>query len=197
MRLSPEKIPAPDHRSVDQIIAVSIAQQKNEGRGQIEKLRREYQSLASDVHEIDPRHKLASFPAGDPAEIEVPALKAMVASAKELVVDLRNLIPQLLEQKETERKAGLSPIEALDERVKNLERGAVDDRAEIAALRAQFAARFGSETSSPSLRRKQSEAPPLVPANAQRGGGAVNKFFGDDEAVPPSGGVRRVGRPVT
>ena len=85
-----------------------IAEQKNKYRELIETLRREYHSHASEVHGIEPRHKLTAFPAGDPAGMEVPELKAMVASAKEMVVDLKELIPQLREQKEAARKAGCS-----------------------------------------------------------------------------------------
>jgi hypothetical protein len=190
-----EKILAPDNRSPDRIIADAIAHQENTCRQQIEKLRAEYQSLAVTVHKIDPRYKVESFPAGDTTQMQLLDLKAIVASAKELVVSLKDLVPQLREQQEAKRKAGLSPIEALEERVKDLERGRVADRAEIAALRAQFAARFDSETSSPSLQRKPSSVPPMLMATARRGGGTVSAFFGDDPHVPPGdNGVRRLGK---
>jgi hypothetical protein len=110
---------------------------------------------------------------------------ALVASAEEVANELRKQIPQLREQKEARRKAALSPIEALEERVKDLERGRAEDRAEIAALHAQFAAHFGRGPSSPSLQHKSSSVPPMLMATAQRGGGAVSAFFGDDPHERP------------
>lgn len=191
--LPPERIPAPEHRSVDRIIADEIAQQESKCRDQIEKLRADYQSPTADVLEVEPRHKVPVFPEGDPAAMEVFALKAMVGSAQEVVATLQRLIPELREQQEAKRKAALSPTEALEERVADLERGRADDRAEIAALRARFAEHFGRGPTSPSSQRTASSVPPMVMATAQRGGGTVSAFFGDDPHVPPGGGgVRRV-----
>ena len=195
MRLSPERIPAPDHRSVNQVIADAIARQKNERRQQIETLRTEYQSLAVVVNEIDPRYRIASFPEGDTAQLGLPDLDATVASAKELVVGLRSLIPQLNEQREAKRKAGLSPNELLQEEVANLKEELAIARARFARIEARLGLDLPDTLSSPSLRHKPSSTPPMLIATAQRGGGTVNRFFGDDPHAPPSGGgVRRAGR---
>jgi chromosome segregation ATPase len=195
MRLSPERIPAPENRSLSRVIADAIVHNESTCREQIEKLRADYQSLAAAVNEIDPRYKVESFPGGDTSRMELPDLKAIVASARELVVGLRDLILQLREQKEAERKAALRPTEALQEEIANLKQELGATRARLARIEARLGLDLPDTLSSPSLRHKPSSVPPMLMATAQRGGGAVSKFFGDDpHAAPAGGGVRRVGR---
>jgi chromosome segregation ATPase len=190
-----EKIPALDNRSPHRILADAIADDESTCREQIEKLRAEYQSLAAAVHEIDPRYKVESFPGGNTSRMELPGLRAMEASARELVVGLRDLIPRLREQKEAERKAALTPTEALQEEIANLKEELGAARARLARIEARLGLDLPDIPSATSLRHKQSSAPPMLMATAQRGGGTVSAFFGDDPHAPPSGGgVRRAGR---
>ena len=173
----------------------AIVHNESTCREQIEKLRAEYQSLAAAVNEIDPRYKVESFPGGDTSRMELPDLKTIVASARELVVGLRDLIPQLSEQREAKRKAGLSPNELLQEEVANLKEELDATQARLARIEARLGPDVPDAPSSPSLRHKSSSAPPMLMATAQRGGGTVNRFFGDDpHALPSGGGVRRAGR---
>jgi chromosome segregation ATPase len=191
-----EKIPALDNRSPHRILADAIADDESTCREQIEKLRAEYQSLAAAVHEIDRRYKVESFPGGNTAGMELPGLRAMEASARGLVVGLRDLIPRLREQKEAERKAALTPTEALQEEIANLKEEFGAARARLARIEARLGLDLPDIPSATSLRYKpSSSAPPMLMATAQRGGGTVSAFFGDDPHAPPSGGgVRRAGR---
>lgn len=181
--LPSEKLSARDHRSLATIIAEGAIQHEADSRARLANLCDEYQALVARIREIEPRQKIPAFPDGDTDGIEMSELLKRITAAQALIGEMNVLLERVTEERETRRRAALSPIELLRE----------EFAAQFAALTMRVAQLEGADaqlTRRPDaafLRRKE-PPPPFVTAIAERSG-PLTAFA----AEPARSGVRRLG----
>jgi hypothetical protein len=165
-----------------------------------------YEIAVAEIRKLDQNAKIPEIKKKDFEQMTPPELNYWLGPASRVVKDVEAQLNNLCEQQETQRKhkeaqrkAGLPENERMREYFVELRAEVAELRAENAELRASIdllKRRMGIDLpeipTADSFKNKPA-APMLVPS-AQRGGGPITKFFGDDQADQPSGGVRRVGR---